>query len=475
VSALLWLIIYLACQSNIESDLNSLFSISTIFGNHDIPVLLSSELQAITADDTLMQMALRHVSEGWCAKALLPPELKPYYDVRETLSCNDENLLTKDSVVVIPQVLRTRVLELAHEGHPGVVKMKQRCRTTVWWPGMNNDIEHYVRHCAPCAVSGKSLPPVTPPLQPIEFPPSPWHTVAIDIFGEVTWAPAHQRFIIVLVDRHTKWPEVAVCGTVTSTSVTNFLTDLFCRHGLPDNLISDNGPQFCSAEFKNFLSSLGVHHSKTAVYNPSANGAVGRFNKVLKEGLSVACAESASFLPSVKRILANYRSLRHTTTGESPAKMLYGREMRMPFDCVFKKKVVQTSPKVKKRLQFAQNKAKRYTDQVRHAPVTVFKTEDWVRTLRPFRKHKLETKWSHPKEVTVVRGATLTLADGKRWNVRKCIPCRPDSANDADITVEVEAPTQHPQTPPASPPASPPIPILRRSTRSRHPPNRYSP
>jgi transposase InsO family protein len=113
----------------------------------------------------------------------------------------------------------------------------------------------------------------------------------------------------VLVDLHTKWPEVAVCGTVTSTSVTNFLTDLFCRHGLPDNLISDNGPQFCSAEFENFLSSLGVHHSKTAVYNPSANGAVERFNKVLKEGLSVACAESASFLPSVKRILANYRSL----------------------------------------------------------------------------------------------------------------------------------------------------------------------
>ena len=95
--------------------------------------------------------------------------------------------------------------------------------------------------------------------------------------------------------------------------------------------------------------------------------------------------------------------------------------------------------------------------------MTVFKAGDKVRTLRPFRKHKLEVKWSHPKEVTDVRGATMTLADGQRWNARNCIPCRPNSADDADITVEFEAPTQYPQTPPA--PASPPTPILRRSAR----------
>ena len=452
-------------SSESDNDLNASLTISTIFGSTDIPVILVSELQVASAKDTVIQKALGFVSEGWCSKSSLPPELKPFHDVRETLSCSDEHLLMKDNVVVVPTELRTRVLELAHEGHPGIVRMKQRCRATVWWPGLNRDIEYYVRHCVPCSVSGKSLRPATPPLQPIDFPPRPWHTVAIDIFGEITWAPSHQRFLIVLVDLHTKWPEVATCSTVTSASVIGFLSDLFCRHGLPDNIISDNGAQFCSAEFESFLSSLGIHHSKTAVYNPSANGAVERFNKVLKEGLAVACAESSQFLPAVKRILANYRSLPHATTGESPAKLLYGREIRMPLDRLFTSSATSSAtsstPDVAKRVKFAQEKSKTYTDSVRHAKTPSFRVGEFVRTLRPFRRHKLDAKWSKPKKIVSVRNATLTLEDGKKWNVRKCIP-----QEEVQFTVELDTSTT--PTPATSP-------ILRRSNRDRREPVRYSP
>jgi hypothetical protein len=209
--------------------------------------------------------------------------------------------------VVVPDALRARVLTLAHKGHPGIVRMKQRCRTTVWWPGLNTAIERHVRHCVACAVSGKSLRPTTPPLQPLDYPPRPWHTVAIDIFGEVKWASTHQQYLVVLVDLHSKWPEVAACGTVTSSSVISVLTDFFCRHCLPDRLISDNGPQFVSAEFEQFLTSHGIQHDKTAAYNPTANGAVERFNKVLQEGLAVAHADSTPFLSAVTTTCNNRR------------------------------------------------------------------------------------------------------------------------------------------------------------------------
>jgi hypothetical protein len=82
--------------------------------------------------------------------------MRAFYDIRDALSQSDDALLTKDNVVVVPASLRSRALHLAHEGYPGIVKMKSRSRSTIWWPGMNSDVECYVRHCAACTASGKS-------------------------------------------------------------------------------------------------------------------------------------------------------------------------------------------------------------------------------------------------------------------------------------------------------------------------------
>ncbi len=136
----------------------------------------------------------------------------------------------------------------------------------------------------------------------------------------------------------------------------------------------------------------------------------------------MACAEAAQFLPALKRILANYRSLPHTTTGESPAKLWYGREMRMPLDCLYSctsstlcSSAAPTSDSVvAKRVRFAQDKSKEYTDRVRHAKAPSFVAGDYIRTLRPFRAHKLDAKWSQPKKVVSVHNFTLTLDDGKK-------------------------------------------------------------
>jgi transposase InsO family protein len=477
-----------------NSERDTLATISTIFGSTDLPVLLSHELQTATTNDVELQAVLQRVSEGWKARTTLAAELRPYHDVRETLSTSDDHLLMKDCVVVVPAALRRRVLELAHEGHPGIVKMKQRCRSAVWWPGMNADVESYVRHCVPCAVSGKAVRATPAPLQPIPYPPHVWHTIAIDIFGEVNWAPAHQRFLIVLYDLHSKWPEVATCSHATTDAIITFLKDTFYRHGLCNHIISDNGPQFRSAEFAEFLEAHGIQHNRTAVYNPSANP-VERFNKVLKESLTVACAQSAPFLPSIKKILANYRSLPHITTGESPAHLMYGRQMRMPLDCLVTATPTQSaSPAVQARVQSAQNTSKAYADHTRHAKPVNIRVGDFVRTLRPFRKHKLDAKWSAPKEVVRVNNTTLTLADGRSWNVRKCIlhvaPEPPDfvidvGGNTAQPPLDqlaqppADNDAQH-QQPPLTPPSTPlrtaiPDHLVRRGTRIRRQRVPYSP
>ena len=75
---------------------------------------------------------------------------------------------------------------------------------------------------------------------------------------------------------------------MTSSAVIKVLIELFARHGLPRVVISDIGIMFTSAEFRAFVASSGIKHNLTALYHPQSNGATERFNKVLKEGLTVA-------------------------------------------------------------------------------------------------------------------------------------------------------------------------------------------
>ena len=128
-----------------NAELNLLATISAIFGGTDIPVLLSHELQEATNNDAELQAVLQRMTDGWEPKSAVAAELRPYFDVRDIQSCSDDGLLMKDSMVVMPRSLRRCALELAHEGHPGIVKMKQWCCSTIWWPRINTDVERCVQ------------------------------------------------------------------------------------------------------------------------------------------------------------------------------------------------------------------------------------------------------------------------------------------------------------------------------------------
>jgi len=125
--------------------------------------------------------------------------------------------------VIIPTSLRRQLLELAHEGHPGIGRMKYKCRDAIWWPGLDSDLERFVRDCTPCVVSGKSTRPTPGPLQPVRFPAGPWRKLSLDIAGEFVAVPSCHRFMIVAIDYYSKWPEVATCSSVTSGVVIEFL------------------------------------------------------------------------------------------------------------------------------------------------------------------------------------------------------------------------------------------------------------
>jgi hypothetical protein len=149
----------------------------------------------------------------------------------------------------------------------------------------------------------------------------------LDICGELYNVPRHQRFLVVVYDLHSKWPEVAPMGTVTSV---NFFDQLFSRWGLPCAITTDNGAQFLSLEFTTFLANKGVTHIRTSVYHPQANGGVERFNQSLKNGLRAHMSEGYSLMAALSQTLLHYRATAHSTTGVSPAALMLKRELVLP-------------------------------------------------------------------------------------------------------------------------------------------------
>ncbi|KAJ8354422.1 hypothetical protein SKAU_G00219890 [Synaphobranchus kaupii] len=147
------------------------------------PAVSLEELQQESECDPMLTTLRMYIRSGWPAK--VPDELTPFSRVRDELSCWGDVCVSSGLCTVVPMGLRGRVLSMAHEGHLGIVKLKQRCRDLVWWPGIDRDIEALVRDCAPCLLSGKTGPPVPTPLQPVPWLSRPWEHLQLDICGEI--------------------------------------------------------------------------------------------------------------------------------------------------------------------------------------------------------------------------------------------------------------------------------------------------
>ena len=229
--------------------------------------------------------------------------------------------------VIVPQALRESVLKTLHESHIGIVRMKSVARNSVWWPGIDETIEETVKSCEACA-KVKDSPPSAPVHQWL-WPSKPWSRIHLDFAG-----PFLGKMFLIIIDARTKWPEVAVMnvGSTTASAVIQALKKTFSQHGLPDQMVSDNGPQFVSAELKEFLEQCGIKHTLTPPYHPSSNGEAERFVRELKSKLKAMESTSSSLSDDLTQFLAIYRTTPHSTTGLSPAELMYGRRLVTKLD-----------------------------------------------------------------------------------------------------------------------------------------------
>ena len=155
------------------------------------------------------------------------------------------------------------------------------------------------------------------PLKPLEWPAHTWDRLHMDVAG-----PIDDQMILVVVDAHTEWPETVVMHRATSTPTIKACQLLFSRFGIPKEIVTDNGSQFVSQEFTQFLKVLGVKHTPVTTYHPQSNGEAERMVRTIKENIKAYGQNWRKYVPDM---LLAYRTSKHGTTGKSPAELFMAK------------------------------------------------------------------------------------------------------------------------------------------------------
>lgn len=192
--------------------------------------------------------------------------LKAYWPEKGKLTV-PQGLIMKGNRLGIPVSMRLDVLDKLHEGHQGITKCRERAKTSVWCPDLSNQPEELVNNCSMCIKERVYRPE---PVIPSELPDRPWQKSGVDLLV------LKGLSFLLIVDFFSRYVEVTKLTRFTSPDVVVHLKSIFARHGIPDQLVSDNGPPFSSNAFAQFAEEHTFTHIMASPRYQQANGEVER-------------------------------------------------------------------------------------------------------------------------------------------------------------------------------------------------------
>lgn len=271
-----------------------------------------NQIQADSMKDISLRIAMEYTLDGW-PTYLEDVKLaaRNLFQVRNELSVVN-GILLRGNRIVIPFSLQEEMLNRIHDGHLGVVKCRERAKQGVWWPGISKDIKKRISSCRQCLEKLPSQP--KEPLLNTTLPERPFQQVAADLFE------FKNKHYLVYVDYYSRWIEISLLNNqLSSSSVINKMKSCFASSGIPEKIITDNGPQFSSAEFKKFSEEWNFSHVTSSPHYPKSNGEAER---------AVKTAKSILRQDDPPLALLAYRSTPITSLGFSPAELACGRRLR---------------------------------------------------------------------------------------------------------------------------------------------------
>ena len=190
-----------------------------------------------------------------------------------------------------------------------------------WWPGITQDVQHFVSKCKNCQLNRPSLGKTV----------SKWPEAYVWERLHINWGYVKdQGNILVIVDAGSGWIEAFPAGNRTSETVKIYLSQTFARFGIPKTVVSDYGPEFISGDLKQRCESMRIKKMESPVYHPRANGLAERAVQTVKRALQAWIPTlNMSFGAFLQRALMTHRNTSKTRSKTS-VELLLGRRVRLP-------------------------------------------------------------------------------------------------------------------------------------------------
>ena len=181
---------------------------------------------------------------------------------------------------------------------------------------MTSEIKDYIAKCTVCATYQREQP--KEPLISHQIPTRPWETVGCDIFH------FEDKSYLCTVDYYSSYFEIDTLTNKTASQLIHILKKHFSRHGIPNKLVSDNGPPFNSYEFEQFTMSYEIEHVTSSPHYPQSNGKVENTIKVAKNLLK----KSKTAKTDIYLALLEWRNTPSEGLESSPSQRMFGQRTR---------------------------------------------------------------------------------------------------------------------------------------------------
>uniref|UniRef100_A0A8C1UQM8 Gypsy retrotransposon integrase-like protein 1 n=1 Tax=Cyprinus carpio TaxID=7962 RepID=A0A8C1UQM8_CYPCA len=224
----------------------------------------------------------------------------------------------------VPESVRPEVLEWGHASklvcHPGVRRTLAAIRQRFWWPGMGGEVRGFVVACSVCAQSKSSSSVPVGLLQPLPVPSRPWSHIALDFVSGLPESSGN-TVVLTVVDRFSKAVHFIPLPKLPSARETAraVVDHVFRIHGLPEDVVSDRGPQFVSHFWREFCRQIGATASLSSGFHPQTNGQTERANQDLGRTLRCLASQNpSSWCQQLTWVEYAHNTLPVSSTGLSP-------------------------------------------------------------------------------------------------------------------------------------------------------------
>ena len=241
---------------------------------------------------------------------------------------------------IVPPSMVTEVITSLHNsvtaGHLGAYKTLEKMRQRYYWPGFKTDVKHHILRCHKC--QKRSGPPQKHRHLLVDWKISyPFHHIGLDFLGPLPTSNGC-RFILMIGDHFTKWYEAIPLPDQTAATTSDALLERrICRFGCPYSIHTYRGTNFESQLFASLLQKLENDKTRTTAFHPQSNSVIERMNRTLLNMLAKCIDEDQTNCSGkLPYVLMAYRSSVHESTGFTPHYLVFGHEISLPLDLMYR-------------------------------------------------------------------------------------------------------------------------------------------